>query len=491
MRSIVHCLIVNLPHRAWMHIYFMGVCGTAMGNAALMMREAGHDVSGADTGVYPPMSDQLRSGGIDVLEGWSAHRLETLAPDLVVVGNVISRGNPEVEWLLETNRIPYTSLPDLLGNEAIGKRPSVVVAGTHGKTTTSTLTAFLLESSGLNPGWLIGGVPLNLPTGACFGQPDMPFVIEGDEYDSAFFDKRSKFVHYRPRILALNNLEFDHGDIFRDLADILRSFSHVIRLVPRGGSIVYNGDDENLAKLLPVDWCQAYSVGIGEGCDLRIIDFAEDRKGASFVLRWRGTIWGKVKWDMSGLFNARNAAVAALSAGLVAKPDDPLCAIDLGLLSRFKGIKRRQEILLENEALTVIEDFGHHPTAIAGTLQSLRARYPDHRLTACFEPRSNTAATNVLESDFEKALGLADAVYLGPVHRAERYAEERRLNTNAMAARLNQQSVCSGAFKTNDDLVEELIHATRTKQDKPRCVVFFSNGAFGGVMPRYVDACCE
>lgn len=467
----------------------MGVCGTAMGNAALMMREAGHDVTGADTGVYPPMSDQLRNGSIDILEGWSAHRLETLSPDMVVVGNAISRGNPEVEWLLETNRIPYTSLPDLLGHEAIGARPSLVVAGTHGKTTTSTLAAFLLERSGVKPGWLIGGVPLDLPTGACFGGSSSPFVIEGDEYDSAFFDKRSKFVHYRPRVLALNNLEFDHGDIFRDLADISRSFSHVIRLVPSGGSIVYNGDDENLKALLPVDWCQSYAVGVGKHCDLQIVNFAEDRSGVSFTLRWRGTLWGKVSWDIPGLFNARNAAVAALSAGLIAKPDDPLCAIDLDLLSQFKGVKRRQELLLETSELTVIEDFGHHPTAITGTLQSLRSRYPDHRLTACFEPRSNTAATNLFEAEFEKALALADAVYLAPVHRAERYAIEKRLDTSAMAQRLNQQSVCSGAFKSNDDLVEELIHATKTKQDKPRCVVFFSNGAFGGVMPRYVEVC--
>lgn len=473
-----------------MHIYFMGVCGTAMGNAALMLASQGHRVSGSDTGVYPPMSDQLRAGGIAILEGYDADRLKQLSPDLVVVGNAISRGNPEVEWLLDTRALPFTALSAMLGEQVIGERPALVVAGTHGKTTTSTLAAYLLEKNNARPGWLIGGVPRDLPEGARFGHPTGPFVIEGDEYDSAFFDKRSKFIHYRPRVLALNNLEFDHGDIFRDLADISRSFSHLLRIVPRGGAVVYNGDDPNLAALLPVSWCPCLSVGVGEHCDLRIVDFAEGPDGASFTLDWKSILPKKVSWSLPGLYNARNAAVAVLASGMLLDKDNPLAAIDVAPLADFQGVKRRQETLLKTDALVVIEDFGHHPTAIAGTLESLRARFPVHRLTACFEPRSNTATTNVFQEAFTEALALADAVYLGPVHRGEKIPADQRLDTTTMAAALNDGGCCAGAFASNDALLEELVAASQNKTDatRPRCVVFFSNGSFGGIMPRYVTA---
>ncbi len=473
-----------------MHIYFMGVCGTAMGNAALMLAGQGHRVSGSDSGVYPPMSDKLREGGIAILEGYDAERLEQLGPDLVVVGNAVSRGNPEVEWLLDTRALPFISLPALLGEQVIGERPALVVAGTHGKTTTSTLAAYLLEKNNANPGWLIGGVPRDLPEGARFGHPTAPFVIEGDEYDSAFFDKRSKFIHYRPRVLALNNLEFDHGDIFRDLADISRSFSHLLRIVPCGGAVAYNGDDPNLAALLPVSWCPCVSVGVGEHCDLRISDFAEGPEGSRFSLVWKGEARKEIAWSLPGLYNARNAAVAALSAGLLLDGENPLAAIDLAPLAEFQGVKRRQEMLLKTDALVVVEDFGHHPTAIAGTLESLRARFPEHRLTACFEPRSNTATTNVFQGAFTEALARADAVYLGPVHRAEKIPADERLDTTAMAEILNADGCCAGAFPSHEALLEDLVAATRNKTDatRPRCVVFFSNGSFGGIMPKYVAA---
>jgi len=470
-----------------MHLYFMGICGTAMGNVALMLRAQGHTVSGADTGIYPPMSDLLREAGVDILDGWDAQRLAALQPDRVVVGNAISRGNPEIEWLLETRALPIVSLPQMLSETLLAERQPVVITGTHGKTTTAALTAYLLREHRAAPGWLIGGVPRSLPNGAHAGAAGRPFVIEGDEYDSAFFDKRSKFVHYQPRILAINNLEFDHGDIFRDLADIQRSFSHVIRLVPRNGFIVYNGDEENLRPLLPVNWCPCFSVGVGKDCDLRIENFTEDPKGARFTLRWRGTLWDKISWPLHGLYNARNAAVALLSAGLALKPEDPFCALDAGKLATYQGVKRRQEILREDERIVALEDFAHHPTAVAGVLESLRRRYPEHRLTACFEPRSNTAATNAFQSRFVDALALADAVYLAPVFRGDRYGDDVRLNTAEMAEQLNARGPCSGAFADFDSLIDELLHATKTKTDKPRCVVFFTNGGFGGIQHRYAQ----
>ncbi len=456
-----------------------------MGNVALMMRELGHEVSGSDTGIYPPMSDLLRDADVEILDGWDPERLAALKPDRVVVGNAISRGNPEIEWLLATRALPIVSLPALLSETTLSTRQPIVITGTHGKTTTSALTAFLLREHRGDPGWLVGGVPRDLPNGAHAGEAGRPFVIEGDEYDSAFFDKRSKFVHYQPRILAINNLEFDHGDIFRDLADIQRSFSHVIRLVPRNGFILYNGDEENLRPLLPVDWCSCYSVGVGKDCDLRIENFKENAQGASFTLRWRGTLWDKVSWPLHGLYNARNAAVALLAAGLALKPDDPFCPLDVTALAKYQGVKRRQECLLDVTNLTILEDFGHHPTAVAQVLESLRNRYPGHRITACFEPRSNTGATNIFQERFTDALALADAVYLGPVFRGDRYTDDKRLNTKVMADVLKERGVCAGAFGDFDSLLTELCEATRQKQERPRCVVFFSNGGFGGIHHRF------
>ena len=236
-----------------MRIYFMGICGTAMGNAALLVKEQGHEVLGCDAAVYPPMSDVLADAGIEVLDGFDAARLAGLEPDQVVVGNAMSRGNPEVEWLLDQSEITFISLPELFHDTVLPKRYPVVITGTHGKTTTSTITAYLLERSGAKPGWLIGGVPHDLPGGAKLGE-GKAFVIEGDEYDSAFFDKRSKFIHYRPQIAILNNLEFDHADIFRDLEDVQRSFRHFLRVMPASGYALVNGDDPNIAALLPAPW---------------------------------------------------------------------------------------------------------------------------------------------------------------------------------------------------------------------------------------------
>ena len=255
-----------------MKIYFMGICGTAMGNVALLARAAGHEVLGADSGVYPPMSTLLAGAGITLHEGYDPARLAALAPDLVVVGNAMSRCNPEVEWLLDTRALPFTSLPAMLHDSVLKGRRNLVICGTHGKTTTTALTAYLLRAAGRDPGYLIGGVPQDPPDGARLGSLADPFVIEGDEYDSAFFDKRSKFIHYAPYIAVLNNLEFDHVDIFRDLADVQRTFMHLVRIVPRRGFVVLNGDDPNLRALGPMAWTRVVRVGQGEANDLRIVD---------------------------------------------------------------------------------------------------------------------------------------------------------------------------------------------------------------------------
>jgi UDP-N-acetylmuramate: L-alanyl-gamma-D-glutamyl-meso-diaminopimelate ligase len=465
----------------------MGICGTAMGNAALLARAAGHEVLGADQGIYPPMSTVLAAAGITLYEGYDPLRLEQLAPSLVVIGNAMSRGNPEVEWLLDTRAIPATSLPALLHDSILSLRRNIVVAGTHGKTTTTALTAFLLRENGRDPGYLIGGVPLDPPEGANLGTLEDPFVIEGDEYDSAFFDKRSKFIHYSPHIAVLNNLEFDHADIFRDLQDVQRTFLHLTRIVPRNGWIVLNGDDTNLAALGPLAWTRVVRVGTGDKNDLQIANFSETAGGATFRLLWQGRLWAEVKWAQPGLFNARNAAMAACAAGLAIHPEEPT-KLNLDSLARFRGVKRRQELLVDTPLLKVIEDFGHHPTALAETLQSFRARYPGHLIHAAFEPRSNTSRTKLMQAAFMRALALADVVYLGAVAGVDKLKADERFDTEAVSQHLATQGVDAHTAPTNADLLEVIEENIAEITDRPQLVVFFTNGSFDGIIGRFVKA---
>jgi UDP-N-acetylmuramate: L-alanyl-gamma-D-glutamyl-meso-diaminopimelate ligase len=471
-----------------MKIYFMGICGTAMGNAALLARAAGHEVLGADTAVYPPMSTVLADAGIVLHEGYDPARLAQLQPDLVVIGNAMSRGNPEVEWLLDSRAIAFTSVPALLADFVLKGRKNIVVAGTHGKTTTTSLTAFLLRENGRDPGFLIGGVPLDPPVGNHLGTASDPFVIEGDEYDSAFFDKRSKFIHYAPHVAVLNNLEFDHADIFRDLQDVQRTFLHLTRIVPRNGWIVLNGDDDNLRALGPLGWTRVVRVGTGEGNDVRITRFSENESGATFQLSWKGAVWAEVKWAQPGMFNARNAAMAACAAGLALYPDRP-AQLKLDALARFRGVKRRQEILVNTPALKVIEDFGHHPTALVETLQSFRARFPGHVIHAAFEPRSNTSRTKVMQAAFMRALALADEVFLGAVANAAKMKEDERFDAEAVIQHLETQGVHACTAVSNAALLEKMVAATAPgKMNKPQLVVFFTNGSFDGIIQKYVAA---
>ena len=460
-----------------MRIYFMGICGTAMGNAALLVREQGHEVCGSDSGVYPPMSDVLADAGIEVFDGYDAGRLAKLQPDRVVVGNVISRGNVEVEWLLNQSEVEFISLPQLFHDTVLVGRCPVVITGTHGKTTTSALTAFLLSEAGAEPGWLIGGVPRDLPSGAKLGS-GKPFVLEGDEYDTAFFDKRSKFIHYRPQIAVLNNLEFDHADIFRDLQDVQRSFRHFLRIIPSKGFAIINGDDPNLRKLLPVSWTQVVKVGTGGENDLIIADFKDGAEGASFNLIWQGAYWTCVEWAQHGLFNARNAAMAGLAAAFAMGYTSPI-GFDLSALSQFKGVQRRQDVLYTGTKCVVLEDFGHHPTAIASTLEGIRAAYPERELVAVFEPRSNTACKAIFQEAFTEALAFADRVYIGALHRAEKIAVDERLDTQKIAKVLSDRGRTAMSFDSNAALMEEM--RVQAPQMERSVLVFFTNGSFDGV----------
>ena len=460
-----------------MQIYFMGICGTAMGNAALLVREQGHEVCGSDSGVYPPMSDVLANAGIEVFDGYDADRLAKLQPDRVVVGNVISRGNVEVEWLLNQSEVEFISLPQLFHDTVLVGRCPVVITGTHGKTTTSALTAFLLSETGAEPGWLIGGVPCDLPGGAKLGS-GKPFVLEGDEYDTAFFDKRSKFIHYRPQVAVLNNLEFDHADIFRDLQDVQRTFRHFLRIIPSKGFAIINGDDPNIKELLPVSWTQVVKVGTGSENDLIIADFKDGKDGASFDLIWKKIHWTRVEWSQHGLFNARNAAMAGLAAAFASGYTSPV-GFDLSALSHFKGVQRRQDVLYSDAQCVVLEDFGHHPTAIAATLEGIRAAYQDRELIAVFEPRSNTSCTSIFQEAFTEALALADRVYIGAVHLAEKIAADKRLDTKKIAKVLSGRGHIAMAFDSNAALMEEM--RVQVPLMDGVALVFFTNGSFDGV----------
>ena len=478
-----------------MRVFFIGVCGTAMGNAAVLLKKMGHEVAGSDNGVYPPMSDVLKSAGVDLFEGYAENEMLNWQPDRVVVGNAVSRGNSQVEYLLRSRKIPFVSLPQLIGEDLIANRPAVVVAGTHGKTTTTSLTSFALAQAGVTPGYLIGGVPLDLPSGNELGTDSSPFVIEGDEYDSAFFDKRSKFIHYRPKILILNNLEFDHGDIFRDLLDISRSFSHLLRIVPSDGYVLINGDDPNLKELSDEPWTSTINVGLSEGNGLQITEFSEDSKGSRFGLVWKGNKVMQIDWQMHGLFNARNLAMATLASVLMQNiesgermnnPDfNPFAFATLPDFSSCTGVKRRQEILHESEKLIILSDFAHHPTAITGAIESLRARWPDREIIACFEPRSNTAVTNIFESRFVEALALADVALLGAIYRAEKIPPENRIDPQNMIIRINELGKKGHAFESNQNLERFLMSS---EFSNPSLVVFFSNGSFDGVIDRFTDS---
>ena len=459
-----------------MKIYFIGICGTATGNVAILMKRLGHSVLGSDSGIYEPMKGALAEAGIEIRTGWKPKNLEDFNPDIVVVGNAISRMNPELEFMLAARKYEYTSLPALVGERLIGSRNSLVVSGTHGKTTTTSIAAHLLASAGIDAGWMIGGVPQGLGgKGSNLGSPEAPFVIEGDEYDTAYFDKRSKFIHYRPFVLLVNNIEFDHADIFRDLTDVKRTFTHVRRIVSPLGAIVENGDDPNIASLENTPWTKRIKVGFGSHCDVLIKDFSQCADSSSFTLEY-DSARKKVEWGLQGEYNARNAAMAAVGASLVLGASNPL-DIDLSPLASFKGVKRRQETILNTEKIIAVEDFGHHPTALRLTIESMRQKYPGRKIFVAFEPRSNTAKTNVLQDAFGEALELADAAYIGRAD-TSKTDPSRRMNTAEMARAHNPKKL--RAFESNAALLEALSDDASSENGKIVCI-FFSNGSFDGV----------
>jgi len=452
-------------------VHFVGICGTAMASAAAAMRDKGFAVTGSDQNVYPPMSTFLAERNIDAANGFSERNLAH-KPDLVVIGNAISRGNPEAEFVLD-HKLRHVSLPELLKEFFIRGKRSLVVSGTHGKTTTTSLLAWVFEHSGLNPGYLIGGIPNNFSQGARFTDSEW-FIIEGDEYDTAFFDKRSKFIHYHPEVAIINNIEFDHADIFENLDAVKKAFSHFIRLVPRNGLLLANGDDPTVAPLLNVTWCPVKRFGIGEGNAIQAFNIRYGPTATEFEIPSF-----KFHLNLVGEFNVRNAvAVIAAAKHCGLKNQQIQAAFDT-----FKGIRRRMEVRGVAGGITVVDDFGHHPTAIRETLRALRIRYPHQKLWALFEPRSNTTRRRVFQNELPAAFSDADAVVVAQVARIEQLAPEERLNPEQLIADLKTAGKPAEYLADADAIVA---HVGRHAQGGD-VVCVFSNGGFGGIHGKLLE----
>ncbi len=486
-----------------MHIHILGICGTFMGGVAALARESGHTVTGCDAGVYPPMSDQLRALGIELIEGYSADQL-VLKPDLFVVGNVVSRAHladgtakfPLMEAILDAG-LPYTSGPQWLAEHVLQGRHVLAVAGTHGKTTTTSMLAWILECAGLQPGFLVGGVPLNFGVSARLGggcaavdsascpppalrAPPLPaqsplprsrsvFVIEADEYDTAFFDKRSKFVHYRPRTAILNNLEFDHADIFDDLAAIERQFHHLVRTVPSSGRVVVNGLEESLARVLHQGcWSELRSFGAA------VSDFSAVGEPGAFEVLQKGERVAQVRWGLGGVHNQLNALAAIAAAEHVGVAP----AVAAEALGRFRNVKRRMEVRGTVNGITVYDDFAHHPTAIRTTLDGLRRQLGPHaRILAVFEPRSNTMKLGTMKAQLPWSLESADLAF----------CHAGGLDWDAREA-LATMGVGPGHKAQVADSIDELVAQVKSAARPGDHLLCMSNGGFGGIHNKLLRA---
>ncbi len=456
-----------------MHIHILGICGTFMGGLAVLARQAGHQVTGCDANVYPPMSTQLQQQGIDLIEGFGSEQIG-LKPDLYVVGNVVSRGNPLMEEILDRG-LPYTSGPEWMGAHILKDRWVLAVAGTHGKTTTSAMLAWILEDAGYQPGFLIGGVPLNFGISARLsgeGAESAFFVIEADEYDTAFFDKRSKFVHYRPRTAILNNLEYDHADIFADLAAIETQFHHLVRTVPRLGRLIVNHREAALQSVIARGcWSEIEWFGVPNANGWQIDDAPGDR----FSVRFQGSEQGTIDWTLSGEHNRMNALAAIAAARHVGVP----VAQSIAALSTFQNVKRRMELRGEVNAIKVFDDFAHHPTAIATTVAGLRKQVGAARILAVLEPRSNTMKLGAMKDALPGSLVDADLVFgFGASGDSK----------NALGWDLAQALSPLGARAQAFDQLGELVAAIVAVAKPGDQILVMSNGGFGGVHQKILDA---
>jgi len=463
--------VTQLPR----HIHLSGICGTAMASLAGLLQLQGHRITGSDKAAYPPMSDLLGELGIPVLEPYAETNLEP-APDLVVIGNALSRGNPEVERVLD-DRIPFTSMAALLHEEFLAGRESLVVAGTHGKTTTTSMLAWIYqvaarENPALEPSFLIGGVAENFATSFQL-RPTRTFIVEGDEYDTAFFDKGPKFLHYFPDALILTHVEFDHADIYADLEAVKTAFKRLVNLVPRRGLIVAFDGSTNVSECVERALCRVERYGFSEGTDWRIRNLRHEDGMTRWEVWHNGALWTEFEMRLAGEHNALNAtAAAALAFGQGVSKE----AIQESFAT-FKSVKRRLEVRAEIAGITIIEDFAHHPTAIRETLRALRSVYPQSRLWAVLEPRSNTLRRKVLESDLVASLRFADHVILAGVYQQQRIPEAERLHPEDVVRALDAQGTPAELCPDADSIVDRIAPHLRSGD----VVAILSNGGFDGI----------
>ena len=460
-----------------MKVHLSAICGTAMASLAGLLRERGHEVTGSDQDVYPPMSTQLAALGIAIRSPYAEENVPADA-DLVVVGNALSRGNPEVEAVLD-RRQRFTSLPALLAEEFLRPRQSLVVAGTHGKTTTTSLLAYLLHAAGLDPSFLVGGVPVDFGRSYRLGG-GRHFVIEGDEYDCAFFDKRPKFVHYLPSVAIVANVEYDHADIYPDLEAVKLAFVRLLQVVPRNGLLVAGTESPAVHEILGHARCRVETFGLHEGADWRATHVRTGPAGTAFRLLRRGRDEGEFLLPLAGEHNVRNALAA------LAVASDTGVAIEAArsALPGFHGIKRRLEVRGEKGGVTVYDDFAHHPTAVAVTLAALRATMAGGRLVAVFEPRSYTSRTRVFQDDFARAFTGADRVLIASAHLPGKVPEAERLSEQELVAGINARGGSAEFVPTVDEIVRRLA-ATVRPGDR---VAILSNGGFGGIHDKLLAA---
>jgi UDP-N-acetylmuramate: L-alanyl-gamma-D-glutamyl-meso-diaminopimelate ligase len=452
------------------HIHLIGICGTAMASLAGMLKEQGFHITGSDNAVYPPMSDLLASLNIAVTQPFSEVNLHP-RPDLVIVGNAISRGNVELEYVLD-RQIPLQSLPQILHDEFLAGRERLVVAGTHGKTTTASLLAWLFHHAGRAPSFLIGGIPENFGSSFRLGAGD-EFILEGDEYDTAFFDKGPKFLHYFPDAVILTSVEFDHADIYKDLDEVKTAFKRLVNLVPRRGLLIAWDGHPNVEECVSRAFCRRERYGFNANSHWRITDV----EYAAGVTRWRvsqnGRPWVEFEFSLAGEYNVLNATAAAAMAACYGIATETVAE---GLRS-FRNVKRRLEVKAEVHGITIIDDFAHHPTAIAATLKAVRTRYPGGRLWAILEPRSNTLRRKVFQSELAQSLGLADEVVLAGIYKSEAIPEQERLDPSAVIAALSASGKPARLLDSADTIVESIASELRAGD----IVAILSNGGFGGI----------
>jgi UDP-N-acetylmuramate: L-alanyl-gamma-D-glutamyl-meso-diaminopimelate ligase len=457
------------------HIHLIGICGTAMASLAGLLQQQGHRITGSDAAAYPPMSDQLREMGIPVAEPYAEANLDP-RPDLVVVGNALSRGNPEVERILD-QRIPFTSMAAILHEEFLAGRESLVVAGTHGKTTTTSMLAWIYETASYSdpeksPSFLIGGVAENFGTSFQL-RPTHTFLIEGDEYDTAFFDKGPKFLHYFPDGLILTHVEFDHADIYADLEQVKTAFKRLVNLVPHRGVIIAYDASVNVSECVSHAFCRVERYGFTPEADWRIVNFRHEAGKSLWDIHHNGAHWAAVEMSLAGEHNALNATAAA---ALAANHGVTVTAIQAALAS-FHSVKRRLEVRAVIDGVTIIDDFAHHPTAIRETLRALRQAYPQSKLWAILEPRSNTLRRNVFQQELVESLRLADAVVMDAVYQQQRIPEDERLHPEQVIAALNATGTPAELCANVPAIVDTL-----DRQLEPGDVVaILSNGGFDGI----------